>query len=239
MGVVFNLVTQDKTMTQKQADDSGLSFIQDNFAVSGHKNLVKRSSRGRTPTGDPNPVDVYIGSRIKLRRQALALSQEKLADLMGTTFQQVQKYERGANRVSGSRMWDLCCILDVEPSYFYAEMPKKRREGSPRFQYLNPIRLHEGENDILTAVEDPMMKAESIILVTAYEKIPNRKLAKSLFNAVVNASYTVEPQEEVVGDDDLDDAVIESLQAIKFKQVKPVRKKAEQPREEVQSPKDE
>ena len=213
-------------MTQKQADDSGLSFIQDNFAVSGHKNLVKRSSRGRTPTGDPNPVDVYIGSRIKLRRQALALSQEKLADLMGTTFQQVQKYERGANRVSGSRMWDLCCILEVDPSYFYAEMPKKIREGSPRFQYLNPIRLHEGENDILTAVEDPMMKAESIILVTAYEKIPNRKLAKSLYNAMINASYSYEPKEGGPEDDDLDDAVIESLQAVKLKQVKPVRKKA-------------
>ena len=206
-------------MTDDLNNTSGLS---ENTQNPG-KRLIKRNSRGRTPTGDPNPVDVYIGSRIKLRRQLLGLSQDKLADLMGTTFQQVQKYERGMNRVSGSRMWDLCCILDVEPSYFYAEMPKKIREGSPRFQYLNPARLHEDEYDTLASIEDPMMKAESIILVTAYEKISNRKLAKSLYNAVVNASYSVEPQEKGVEEDDLDDEVKNRLLPHKRKQKRVVK----------------
>ena len=61
--------------------------------------IVKKSSRGRTPTGEPNPIDVHVGNRIRLRRTLLGLSQEKLASLLGLTFQQVQKYERGMNRV--------------------------------------------------------------------------------------------------------------------------------------------
>lgn len=73
----------------------------------------KRSSRGRTPTGQPNPIDVHVGNRIRLRRTLLGLSQEKMASLLGLTFQQVQKYERGMNRVGASRLWDIGKVLDV------------------------------------------------------------------------------------------------------------------------------
>ena len=59
----------------------------------------KKASRGRTPSGQPNPIDVHVGNRIRLRRTLLGYSQEKLASLLGLTFQQVQKYERGNNRV--------------------------------------------------------------------------------------------------------------------------------------------
>ena len=196
----MQLFTRDKTMTDYQSDDSGLS---ENINETNGKRLIKWNPRGRTPQGDPNPVDVYVGTRIKLRRQALGYSQEKLADLLGTTFQQVQKYERGMNRVSGSRMWDMCCILGVEPTYFYADMPPEIRKGSPRFQYLNPQRLHEHKNDIDVTARDPMQKAESIMLVTAYEKIANRKLAKSLYNAMIHASFTVESKEQAPDDDSL------------------------------------
>ena len=73
----------------------------------------KRSSRGRTPLGEPNPIDVHVGHRIRLRRTLLGLSQEKLASLLGLTFQQVQKYERGMNRVGASRLWDISKVLEV------------------------------------------------------------------------------------------------------------------------------
>ena len=65
-----------------------------------------RSSRGRMPSGKPNPVDVHVGSRVRLRRTLLGMSQEKLGEALGLTFQQVQKYERGANRIGASRLWD-------------------------------------------------------------------------------------------------------------------------------------
>ena len=72
---------------------------------------IKISSRGRTPDGGPNPIDTHVGNRIRLRRQLLGYSQEKLASLLGLTFQQVQKYEKGMNRVGASRLWDMGKVL--------------------------------------------------------------------------------------------------------------------------------
>lgn len=66
-----------------------------------------------------NPVDVHVGARIRLRRKVLKMSQEKLGEQLGVTFQQVQKYERGANRVGASRLWKISEVLDVPVSFFY------------------------------------------------------------------------------------------------------------------------
>ena len=99
-------------MTNKNfSDDSGLPANSLAFP--------KRSSRGRLPDGAPNPVDVHIGRRIRQRRLLLEYSQEKIASQLGITFQQVQKYEHGSNRVSCSRLWDYCQVLEVEPNYFF------------------------------------------------------------------------------------------------------------------------
>lgn len=84
----------------------------------------KKSSRGRTPTGQPNPIDVHVGNRIRLRRTLLGLSQEKLASLLGLTFQQVQKYERGMNRIGASRLWDMMQVLGVDANYFSAALTR-------------------------------------------------------------------------------------------------------------------
>ncbi|XRB30665.1 helix-turn-helix transcriptional regulator [Novacetimonas hansenii] len=71
----------------------------------------------------PSPVDVYVGSRIRLRRTLLGMSQERLGTALGLTFQQVQKYERGANRVGASRLYDLARVLDVLIAFFFDGMP--------------------------------------------------------------------------------------------------------------------
>ena len=73
--------------------------------------------------GYPNPVDVHVGNRMRQRRTLLGMSQEKLGEALGLTFQQVQKYERGMNRVSASRLFDLSRVLDVPIAYFFEEMP--------------------------------------------------------------------------------------------------------------------
>ena len=78
--------------------------------------------RTRPKTGVPKPVDVHVGSRVRLRRTMLGMSQEKLGHAIGVTFQQVQKYERGANRVGASRLHEISRILDVPVSYFFDEM---------------------------------------------------------------------------------------------------------------------
>src|SRR4029434_2231795 len=94
-----------------------------NESKESRKMARPRKSSGRMASkGFPNPIDVHVGSRIRLRRTLLGMSQERLAEAIGLTFQQVQKYERGANRVGSSRLFDLARVLDVQLSYFFDEM---------------------------------------------------------------------------------------------------------------------
>src|SRR5213075_2885231 len=91
--------------------------------IEKRKTARPRKSSGRMASkGFPNPIDVHVGSRIRLRRTLLGMSQERLAEAIGLTFQQVQKYERGANRVGSSRLFDLSRVLDVTVSYFFEDM---------------------------------------------------------------------------------------------------------------------
>lgn len=148
----------------------------------------KRSSRGRTPTGEPNPIDVHVGNRIRLRRILLGLSQEKLAGLLGLTFQQVQKYERGMNRVGASRLWDIGKVLEVPISFFYEDMNKDVASQSPRMFSIpegKPIVFAEDKEEFDA---DPMNRQETIELVKAYYKISNRKAARHMFDLIVAMS---------------------------------------------------
>ena len=71
----------------------------------------------------PNPVDIHVGSRVRFRRMLLGMSQEKLGERLGLTFQQVQKYEKGVNRIGASRLFDLSHVLQVPIQFFYEEAP--------------------------------------------------------------------------------------------------------------------
>src|ERR1700735_629684 len=83
---------------------------------------VKRRG-GRPKIDSPSPVDLHVGSRVRLRRTLLGMSQEKLGNAVGLTFQQIQKYERGANRIGASRLFDMSRVLDVPVQFFFDEMP--------------------------------------------------------------------------------------------------------------------
>lgn len=85
----------------------------------------------RLPPGTPNPIDVHVGSRVRLRRTLLGLSQERLGEAVGLTFQQIQKYERGANRIGASRLFEFSRILDVPVSFFFDDMSEKFRGMEP------------------------------------------------------------------------------------------------------------
>ena len=78
-----------------------------------------------------NPIDVHVGDRLRTRRTLLGLSQMALAEAMGFSFQQLQKYESGTNRISASRLYDLSKILDVEIDYFFEEMDQATKKASP------------------------------------------------------------------------------------------------------------
>src|SRR5208282_5444918 len=85
-------------------------------------------------TGIPNPIDVHVGKRIRMRRLFLGMNQETLANALGLTFQQVQKYEGGANRVSASRLSAMADILGVPISFFFSDLPAGNNPGTPEEQ---------------------------------------------------------------------------------------------------------
>lgn len=131
-------------------------------------NLGDMDNTGRRQkTGKPNPIDVHVGSRVRLRRTLLGMSQEKLGDAIGLTFQQVQKYERGANRVGASRLYDLSRVLDVPVSYFFEELG----EPAPAV----------GEQADEPYQSNPMMKRETLELVRAYLRIADPQIKRRLF----------------------------------------------------------
>jgi transcriptional regulator with XRE-family HTH domain len=79
----------------------------------------------------PNPIDTHVGSRVRLRRMLLGISQEKLGERLGLTFQQVQKYEKGVNRIGASRLFDLSTVLGVPISFFYEDAPASEARVQP------------------------------------------------------------------------------------------------------------
>ena len=163
----------------------------------------KKASRGRTPSGQPNPIDIHVGNRIRLRRTILGWSQEKLAAMLGLTFQQVQKYERGSNRVGASRLWDIGNVLNVPINSFFEDMDKEVASQSPRvFSSSNEaeqsLYLEETSSDIDM---DPMKRQETLELVKAYYKINNRKTAKILFDLIVAMSKSSSLQKHTLDED--------------------------------------
>ena len=121
-----------------------------------------------------HPVDVYVGSRIKHQRTVSGVSQEKLGRELGLTFQQIQKYEKGANRVGASRLYQISQILDVSPAFFFEGMNPDPNAGYPSG-------LHE-ESDGFD--HENLSKRETLELVRAYYKIDDPDLRKRVFDLI-------------------------------------------------------
>lgn len=145
-------------------------------ALGGEPGL-RRGGRGRLPSGRPNPIDVHVGSRVRLRRTLLGMSQERLGEALGLTFQQVQKYERGANRIGASRLFDLARVLDVAVAFFFEDMPAELSQYSPRMMVVGLE-----EEPAPPPESDPMTKRETLELVRAYYRIPDLLLRRRLLD---------------------------------------------------------
>eukprot|EP01035_Chromulina_nebulosa_P063261 gene63261-86543_t len=104
-------------MARRQASLEGSVFMPAESPDTLPERAAEKESR-------PSPIDVHVGSRIRLRRTLMGLSQERLGEALGLTFQQVQKYERGVNRVGASRLFDLSRVLDVPISFFFDDLPE-------------------------------------------------------------------------------------------------------------------
>jgi transcriptional regulator len=152
------------------------------------KQPQKKSIRGRQPDGSPHPVDLHVGRRMRLRRNLLGISQETLAGQLGLTFQQVQKYERGLNRISSSRLFDISKVLRVRVSYFFDEMDEDVSAVAPP-----SLSLGDGSRKTADdAVADPMLREEAITLVNAFNKIKNPRLHRLIYHLVLTMGSNAE-----------------------------------------------
>jgi len=146
--------------------------------------LFPALERSKMASGIRNPVDMHVGTRIRLRRTLMGLSQEKLGEMVGLTFQQIQKYEKGANRVGASRLYQFAKVLDVPPSFFFDDMADDVSGG--------PITgLAEPDAESYDADPDPMMKRETLELVRAYYRIDDALVRRRVFELVKATGGTV------------------------------------------------
>jgi transcriptional regulator with XRE-family HTH domain len=146
---------------------------------------VADSSERDEKVSRPSPIDVHVGSRIRLRRTLMGLSQEKLGEALGLTFQQVQKYERGVNRVGASRLFDLSRVLDVPISFFYDDMPESLSSAYGGPPPLPGARRAVGFSEKQDAFgDDTLNRRETLELVRAYYKITDSAVRKRVFDLI-------------------------------------------------------
>ncbi len=126
--------------------------------------------------GKPNPIDIHVGSRVRIRRTLFGLSQGKLGKAVGVTFQQLQKYETGANRIGASRLYALSQVLDVPVAYFFEDMPRKISGKGGKSVPAKRIQEEFSAG--------PLAKRETLKLVRAYYRIKDPNVRKRLFDLV-------------------------------------------------------
>jgi transcriptional regulator with XRE-family HTH domain len=121
---------------------------------------------------EPNPIDRHVGSRVRMRRVLAGMSQEKLGDALGLTFQQVQKYEKGTNRIGASRLHQLANVLGVPVAFFYEEAPVAAGAGL-------------AEPDAPEYVADFMSTTEGLQLMKAFVRISDGRIRRRLVDLAV------------------------------------------------------
>ena len=147
---------------------------------------VQERKTQRKTRGKPNAVDIHVGSRVRQRRTLLGFSQERLASALDLTFQQVQKYERGANRIGAGRLYQLARALEVPVTYFFEELDDSN--------YSNAAAVNEPQAPAYQA--DPMTQRETLLLVRAYYAIPDPAVRRRMLDLMRSMADGVTRDEE-------------------------------------------
>lgn len=133
------------------------------------------------PNHECNPIDRHVGQRIRMRRLLLGYTQKKMAAKLGITFQQLQKYENGINRISASRLWDVSVLLNSPVEFFFAEMDNATQKSSPMMLAGTNLPIDKSPE-----VTDPLHRQETIRLVNAFYKITNPRLSKKILELMLD-----------------------------------------------------
>ena len=137
---------------------------------------VRRSAKKQVSRS--GPIDIHVGSRVRLRRNLLGLNQTKLAGAVGVTYGQIQKYEKGTNRISASRLFNLSRVLDVPISFFFEDLsPAAAGGGERRARGLSETTAAALEPDLL-------FKRETVGLIRAYYQVKDLKLRKRVLDLI-------------------------------------------------------
>ena len=140
------------------------------------KTRPRRGVKTRPSRGGPNPIDIHVGAKVHLRRNLFGLSQTDLGKAVGVTFQQVQKYEKGTNRISASRLFNLSRVLDVPISFFFEDLsPAAAGAGKRRARGLSEAPATALDFDVLS-------KRETIKLIRAYYRVTDPRLRKRVLD---------------------------------------------------------
>ena len=129
----------------------------------------------------PSPIDAHVGARIRLRRTLMGMSQERLGESLGLTFQQIQKYERGVNRVGASRLYDLARVLDVPISFFFDDMPEPLARSGGDLGARRSFGFAETQQNFS---DDALNRRETLELVRAYYRITDPAVRKRVFDLI-------------------------------------------------------
>jgi transcriptional regulator with XRE-family HTH domain len=148
--------------------------------VASNAGSATRKKRGGK--GGPNPIDVHVGGRVRLRRTLLGMSQEKLAKAVSLTFQQIQKYERGSNRIGASRLFQFAHVLDVPVSFFYDDMPDGSEEA----------KMPALDGTAEPFEQDQLARRETLELVRAYYRIGDPTVRRRIFELTKTLSRSEE-----------------------------------------------
>jgi transcriptional regulator with XRE-family HTH domain len=142
--------------------------------VANQENLTREEGANHPMKKVPNPIDKHVGSRVRMRRMLLGMSQEKLGEALGLTFQQVQKYEKGTNRIGASRLQQISKTLNVPPSYFFEGQAVEDRTDVPP-----DAAMQESTN-----VVDFLSTAEGLHLNKAFARIHDPRIRKKIIELV-------------------------------------------------------
>ncbi len=146
--------------------------------MSGQNRAMPAKQPPVSRTGKPNSIDIHVGSRVRLRRVLLGLNQGKLGKAVGVTFQQIQKYERGANRISASRLYAMSRVFDVPVAFFFEDMPPEiSGEGGKPVPSL-------AEQDQEAFLADLPARRGTLELVRAFYRIGDPAVRKRMFDLV-------------------------------------------------------
>jgi transcriptional regulator with XRE-family HTH domain len=143
-------------------------------------------------TKSPTNIDKHVGSRLRMRRMLIGMSQEKLGDALGLTFQQVQKYEKGSNRIGASRLQHISEVLNVKPAFFFDEMPAAVSAGT----------TGGFAEDSSSFIADFLSSSEGLLLNKAFVRIKNPKLRRKIIDLITVLAESEDATDTATPDSD-------------------------------------